>query len=92
MRRTSHPFRLLTRSICSLEMGSEKKIKSGTVDPTFQEDYRRELKPEDFAFFEGKASFVYGAEDPYVNKEFLESERRKKDQGTVSEELEICPF
>ncbi|NJW55118.1 alpha/beta hydrolase, partial [Salinimicrobium oceani] len=37
-----------------------------------------ELKPEDFAFLEGtEISFIYGTEDPFVNKEFLESEEKR---------------
>ncbi|MFD2518486.1 alpha/beta hydrolase [Salinimicrobium flavum] len=37
-----------------------------------------ELKPEDFTFLQGtEISFVYGTEDPFVNKEFLESEEKR---------------
>ena len=38
----------------------------------------KELKPEDFTFLEGtEISFIYGTEDPFVNKEFLDSEEKR---------------
>ena len=50
-----------------------------------------ELKASDFAFFEGKVSFIYGTEDPYVNKEFIESEE-KKIRELFPKNLKFVPF
>ncbi|MCC8358813.1 alpha/beta hydrolase [Salinimicrobium sediminilitoris] len=52
----------------------------------------KELKPEDFAFLEGtEISFVYGTEDPFVNKEFLESEE-KRIRELFPKNLKFIPF
>lgn len=50
-----------------------------------------ELKPSDFAFFEGKVSFIYGEDDPFVNKEFLEQEE-KRIRDLFPKNLEFIPF
>ncbi|GAB2770753.1 alpha/beta hydrolase [Salinimicrobium soli] len=50
-----------------------------------------ELKASDFAFFEGKVSFVYGTEDPYVNREFIENEE-KKIRELFPKNLKFVPF
>lgn len=52
----------------------------------------KELKPEDFAFLEDtEISFVYGTEDPFVNKEFLESEE-KRIRELFPKNLKFIPF
>ncbi|SOC80392.1 Predicted esterase [Salinimicrobium sediminis] len=52
----------------------------------------KEIKPEDFAFLEGtEISFVYGTEDPFVNKEFLESEE-KRIRELFPKNLKFIPF
>ena len=51
-----------------------------------------ELKPEDFAFLEGtEISFIYGTEDPFVNKEFLDSEE-KRIRELFPKNLKFIPF
>jgi predicted esterase len=50
-----------------------------------------ELAPADFAFFEGKVSFIYGEDDPFVNKEFLEQEE-KRIRDLFPKNLEFIPF
>lgn len=50
-----------------------------------------ELKPSDFAFFEGQVNFVYGTEDPFINKEFLESEE-KRIRELFPKNLKFVPF
>ena len=51
----------------------------------------KELKPEYFAFFEGKISYVYGTKDPFVNKEFLGSEE-KRIRELFPKNLKFIPF
>ena len=52
----------------------------------------KELKPEDFAFLGGtEISFIYGTEDPFVNKEFLESEE-KRIRELFPKNLKFIPF
>ena len=52
----------------------------------------KELKPSDFAFLEGtEINFVYGTEDPFVNKEFLKSEE-KRIQELFPQNLKFIPF
>lgn len=52
----------------------------------------KELKPSDFAFLEDtEISFVYGTEDPFVNKEFLESEE-KRIRELFPQNLKFIPF
>jgi predicted esterase len=52
----------------------------------------KELKPEDFTFLEStEISFVYGTEDPFVNKEFLESEE-KRIRELFPRNLNFIPF
>ncbi|WP_324719258.1 alpha/beta hydrolase [Salinimicrobium sp. HB62] len=52
----------------------------------------KELKPEDFIFLkETQISFVYGTEDPFVNKEFLESEE-KRIRELFPKNLNFIPF
>jgi len=52
----------------------------------------KELKPGDFAFLEGtEVSFVYGTEDPFVNREFLKSEE-KKIRELFPKNLTFIPF
>lgn len=51
-----------------------------------------ELKPEDFAFLEDtEISFIYGTEDPFVNKEFLDSEE-KRIRELFPNNLTFVPF
>lgn len=50
-----------------------------------------ELKPSDFTFFEGKVNFVYGTEDPFIDKEFLEQEE-KRIRELFPKNLEFIPF
>ena len=52
----------------------------------------KELQPEDFAFLEDtEISFVYGTEDPFVNKEFVESEE-KRIRELFPQNLKFIPF
>ena len=52
----------------------------------------KELKPEDYSFLEDpEISFVYGTEDPFVNKEFLESEE-KRIRELFPQNLKFIPF
>ncbi len=51
----------------------------------------KELAPADFAFFEGKVSFIYGEDDPFVNEEFLKSEE-KRIRELFPKNLEFIPF
>ncbi|WP_029035971.1 alpha/beta hydrolase [Salinimicrobium xinjiangense] len=52
----------------------------------------KELRPEDFSFLEGtEISFVYGTEDPFVNKEFLEAEE-KRIRELFPKNLKFIPF
>lgn len=52
----------------------------------------KELKPRDFTFLENtEVSFVYGTEDPFVNKEFLESEE-KRIRELFPQNLKFIPF
>ena len=52
----------------------------------------QELRPEDFAFLEGtEINFVYGTEDPFVNKEFLQSEE-KRIRELFPQNLKFIPF
>ena len=52
----------------------------------------KELKTEDFAFLEDtEISFVYGTEDPFVNKEFLEAEE-KRIRELFPQNLKFIPF
>ena len=50
-----------------------------------------ELKPEDFAFFDGKVSFVYGTDDPFIKKENLETEE-KRIRTLFPKNLKFMPF
>ncbi|MGI0107128.1 alpha/beta hydrolase [Salinimicrobium sp. WS361] len=50
-----------------------------------------ELKPSDFAFFEGQVNFVYGTEDPFIDKDFLESEE-KRIKELFPKNLKFVPF
>lgn len=51
-----------------------------------------ELEHKDFAFLEGtEISFVYGTEDPFINKEFLESEE-KRIRKLFPKNLTFIPF
>ncbi len=52
----------------------------------------KELKPKNFAFLEStEISFVYGTEDPFINKEFLESEEMRIRQ-LFPKNLTFVPF
>lgn len=52
----------------------------------------KELKPGDFSFLEDtEISFVYGTDDPFVNKEVLESEE-KRIRGLFPDNLKFIPF
>jgi predicted esterase len=52
----------------------------------------KELTPEDFAFLKDtEISFVYGTEDPFVNKEFLKSEE-KRIRELFPKNPEFIPF
>ncbi len=51
----------------------------------------KELAPADFTFFEGKVSFIYGEDDPFVNKEFLEQEE-KRIRELFPKNLKFIPF
>ena len=51
----------------------------------------KELTASDFAFFEGKVSFIYGEDDPFVNEEFLKSEK-KRIRELFPKNLEFIPF
>ena len=52
----------------------------------------KELKPGDFAFLEGtEVSFIYGTEDPFVNREFLEMEE-KRIRGLFPQNLKFILF
>lgn len=51
-----------------------------------------ELTPQDFTFMENtRISFVYGTEDPFVNREFLESEE-KRIRELFPKNLKFIPF
>lgn len=51
-----------------------------------------ELTPEDFTFLENtKIRFIYGTEDPFVNREFLESEE-KRIRELFPKNLKFMPF
>lgn len=51
----------------------------------------KELTPSDFTFFEGEVNFIYGTEDPFVSKEFLEVEE-KRIRTLFPKNLELIPF
>lgn len=52
----------------------------------------KELKPEDLAFLEGtEISFVYGTQDPFMNKEVLESEEIRI-RELFPKNLKFIPF
>ncbi|MCX2839231.1 esterase [Salinimicrobium sp. MT39] len=50
-----------------------------------------ELKPSDFAFFEGQVKFVYGTEDPFIDKDFLASEEMRIKE-LFPKNLKFVPF
>lgn len=51
-----------------------------------------ELKPEDFQFLENTAvKLIFGTEDPYLNREVLETEK-KHANALFGSRLEIIPF
>ena len=50
-----------------------------------------ELKPEDFAFFDAKVSFVFGTDDPYIKKESMETEE-KGIKALFPKNLNFIPF
>jgi predicted esterase len=50
-----------------------------------------ELKPSDFAFFEGQVNFVYGTEDPFIDKDFLASEEMRIKE-LFPKNLKFVPF
>lgn len=76
---------IVTRWIARRRINCSKLVLNSGRLPT-------ELKPEDFAFLEGiEISFVYGTEDPFVNKEFLESEE-KRIRELFPKNLKFIPF